>query len=68
MFAKRIRERFYWLKLKNIAPKIHDMRWVKEPYEIECLRRAFATHAEIYKKIMRALKPGVNEAEGHALF
>ncbi len=64
----RIRDRFYWLQFKNIAPKIHDMRWVKEPYEIECLRRAFAVHSEIYKKIMRALKPGINEAVGHAIF
>lgn len=64
----RIRDRFYWLQIKNIAPQIHNMRWVKEPYEIECLRRAFAIHAEIYKKIMRALKPGVNEAVGHAIF
>lgn len=64
----RIRERFYWLQFKNIAPQIHDMRWVKEPYEIECLRRAFAVHSQIYKKLMRTLKPGVNEAVGHALF
>ena len=65
---KQLRERFYWLDFRNIAPLIHDMRWIKEPYEIECLRRAFALHAEIYKKLMRTLKPGVNEAVGHALF
>lgn len=65
---RRLRERFYWLDLRNIAPLIHDMRWVKDAYEIDCLRCAFALHAEIYKKLMRTLKPGVNEAVGHALF
>ncbi len=63
-----LRERFWWLRLENIAPLIHDMRWVKEPYEIECLRRAFALHARIYREMMPLLKPGVNEALGHALF
>lgn len=63
-----IRDRYYWLELRNIASKIHDMRWVKEPYEIECLRKAFVFHTEIFEKIMQALKPGVNESLGQALF
>ena len=63
-----IRERYWWLRYLNIAPLIHDMRWVKEPYEIDCLRRAFAIHADIYRKMMPLLKPGVNEALGHAFF
>jgi Xaa-Pro aminopeptidase len=65
---KEVRQRYYWLQQKNIAPLIHNMRWVKEPYEIENLRRAFAIHAEVYKKMMLALKPGTNEALGHAIF
>jgi Xaa-Pro aminopeptidase len=64
----QIRDRYYWLKLKNIAPKIHDMRRVKEPYEIEYLRRAFAIHTEIFEKIMCNLKPGENESLGQAIF
>lgn len=66
--AGRMRERFYWLTQKNIAPLIHDMRWVKEPYEIDCLRQAFAIHAQIYVQLMQRLKPGVNEALGQAIF
>lgn len=64
----QIRERYYWLDYRNIAPKIHDQRWVKEPYEIECLRRAFAYHTEIFEKVIRAMKPGTNEALGQAIF
>lgn len=66
--ARRLHERYYWLQQRNIAPLIHDMRWVKEPYEIDCLRQAFAIHANIYLKMMQALKPGVNEALGQAIF
>lgn len=66
--ARRLRERFYWLRLENIAPKIHDLRWVKEPYEIESLRQAFAIHSEIYLKLMQNLRPGTNEALGQAIF
>jgi Xaa-Pro aminopeptidase len=65
---KNLRERFYWLQFKNIAETIHDMRWVKEPYEIECLRKAFQIHSDIYTKIMRTLKPGDNESLGQAIF
>jgi Xaa-Pro aminopeptidase len=64
----QMRERYYWLDYRNIAPKIHDMRWVKEPYEVDCLRRAFAFHSKIFEKVIRTLKPGKNEALGQAVF
>jgi Xaa-Pro aminopeptidase len=65
---QNLRERFYWLNFKNIAEMIHDMRWVKDDYEIGCLRRAFEIHSEIYMEIMRRLKPGDNESLGQAIF
>jgi Xaa-Pro aminopeptidase len=64
----QMRERYYWLNFRNIAPKIHDLRYVKEPYEVECLRKAFAFHTEVFEKIIRTLKPGNNEALGQAIF
>lgn len=66
--VRRLHERYYWLRLENIAPRIHDLRWVKEPYELDCLREAFAMQTDIYLKIMQALKPGTNEALGQAIF
>jgi Xaa-Pro aminopeptidase len=65
---EHIRQRFYWVQLKNIAPLIHQMRFVKDDYEIACLREAFAIHSTIFEKIMRTLKPGVNESVGQAIF
>lgn len=66
--VRRLRDRYYWLDFRNIAPKIHDMRWVKERHEIDYLRQAFAIQSDIYVKLMQALKPGVNEALGKAIF
>lgn len=68
LFINELRERFYWLEYRNIAKCIHQMRFVKDEYEIECLRQAFAIHAEIFTKIMSALKPGTNESLGQAIF
>ncbi len=65
---ERIRQRYYWVQLKNIAPTIHQMRFIKDSYEIQCLREAFEIHTTIYEAVMRALKPGVNEAMGQAIF
>ncbi len=68
IFANQIRERFYWVTLKNIATTIHEMRWVKDDYEIASLREAFEIHCDIFEKIMRALKPGENESLGQAIY
>src|SRR5262249_4319702 len=35
IFANEIRERFYWVTLRNIATTIHELRWVKDDYEVE---------------------------------
>lgn len=63
-----IRERFLWLDIKNIASLIHEMRRVKDEYEIACLREAFQIHTEVFEKIMSGLKPGDNEAKGKAIW
>lgn len=68
LFINQLRERFYWLEYRNIAPLVHKMRYVKDEYEIECLRQAFTIHAEVFTRIMGALKPGTNESLGQAIF
>ena len=68
VFVNQIRERFSWVELRNLASMIHEMRFVKDAYEVASLREAFKVHAEIFEKIMRTLKPGDNEALGQAIF
>jgi Xaa-Pro aminopeptidase len=68
LLINRLRERFYWVQFKNIATTIHQMRFVKEDYEVACLRRAFEVQTKIFEAIMRALKPGENESLGQAIY
>ena len=67
-FINQIRERFFWVDLRNIASMIHEMRFVKDACEIVSLREAFRINTEIFEKIMRTLKPGDNESLGQAIF
>lgn len=68
IWINELKERFYWIDFKNVAPLIHEMRRVKEPYEVECLKKAFQIHSDIYTDIMSTLRPGMNEADGEAIF
>lgn len=63
-----IKERFYWLRVKNIANQIHAMRLVKDAYELECLRQAYEITKEILETLMRTIKPGDNEARVVGVF
>lgn len=66
-YVEKLRHRFYWLPFHNIARKIHQMRFVKDDYEVSCLRDAFEIQTKIFEQIMKTLKPGVNESMGHAI-
>ena len=68
LLAEKIRQHFYWITLRNAAPLLHEMRFVKDDYEVASLCDAFAIQSEIFEKIMRALEPGTNEALGEAIF
>jgi len=64
----KIRERFYWVQLKNVATIIHQMRFVKDDFEIVSLREAFEIQTAIFQKVMRSLKPGESERLGQIIF
>ncbi|MFC2164513.1 aminopeptidase P N-terminal domain-containing protein [Acidobacteriota bacterium] len=68
IWINKLKERYFWIGFRNVAPLIHEMRRVKEPSEVECLRKAFQIHTDIYVEIMSTLRPGMNEAEGEAIF
>lgn len=67
VYVNRLRERFSWVQIRNIARHIHNLRFVKDAGEIAALRQAFAAQSEIFEIIMRALKPGENESLGQAV-
>lgn len=67
-YINRLRERFCWVPISNIASRIHDLRFVKDAAEIAAQRQAFAAQTEVFETIMRTLKPGDNESLGQAVF
>lgn len=68
LLINSIRERFWWVTLKNVAVPIHLLRFVKDEYEIASLREAFEIQTAIYERIMRSVKPGCSEALGQAIY
>lgn len=66
--AQQIRERYYWLQFRNVAPFIHELRWVKDDIEVAYLREAFEIHTDVFEQMMHRLKPGTNEALGQAIW
>jgi Xaa-Pro aminopeptidase len=49
-----------WVPLKNI---VEDIRSVKDPEEIELLRRSVAVTDEAYAHLLQVLRPGMTERE-----
>lgn len=67
-FAKKMTDRFPYLSVKNIHHNICNMRVIKEPAEIDKIRRAIDITNEGIKNIMRNMKLGVMEYELEAGF
>lgn len=80
-FAIKLREKFPNHEYKRIAPLMHQLRMVKEPGEIELIRRAVDITGKAFLRILKFTGPGkseyeieaeithefaVNRAQGHA--
>lgn len=66
--CRRITEAHPYLTVRNIGPVINNLRRVKAPQEIECIRRAIDITETGIRAILDHLRPGVNEAELQAHF
>lgn len=60
-FANLIRERFAGAAIKNIAPVIDEMRWVKDEKEIAVLRECGRIGALGFNEGIKITRPGVYE-------
>jgi Xaa-Pro aminopeptidase len=59
---------YSWLlPLKDIQMISNQLRLVKEPSEIECMKKAAAVTALAFDKIMRETRPGMNERQVHGM-
>jgi Xaa-Pro aminopeptidase len=66
--GKEIREKYPLHRYERSAPIMHSLRAIKQPIEIELMKRAAAIDVQGYKRVMKFIKPGVWEYEIEAEF
>lgn len=66
-FIRDCQARYPLHQYHRLAPLMHQLRAVKEPEEIEMIRRACQLTGKGFASVLRRLKPGVNEAEIEAV-
>lgn len=66
--GKGIREKYPLHRYKRSAPIMHSLRAIKQPIEIELMKRAAAIDVQGYLRVMKFIKPGVWEYEIEAEF
>lgn len=68
IFANQIQQHYCNLEIINAAPMIHGLRTIKQPCEIEALRRAEEITKAGILAMMRASRPGMYEYQYKAEF
>ncbi len=66
--GKGIREKYPLHRYERSAPIMHSLRAIKQPIEIELMKRAAAIDVQGYLRVMKFIKPGVWEYEIEAEF
>jgi len=67
-FVKRVRESYPLHTYHRLARELHDLRVVKSQHEIELLRRACEITRQGFERVLKFVRPGVNEMEVEAEF
>jgi len=67
-FANRISHEYPFLRVCNAHPHLRALRTIKQPCEIEAMRKAMTITREAILDMMRASRPGMYEYEYKAIF
>ena len=62
-FRNSLRNRYPKRKFLRLAPHMHALRFVKEPREIELIKKAVEVTTDTFKDVLPCIKPGVMEYE-----
>ena len=62
-FLRDLRERFFWLEIRNAAPLIHPLRVVKSGLELDRIRSAVDLTGEGILEVLGQVRPGILESE-----
>lgn len=65
-FAQQIREAFPVHRYERLAPLLTELRLVKEPEEIDLIRRACELTGMAFHRVLRFIKPGIMEYQVEA--
>lgn len=68
LFARKMQRDYPGMRIMNIAPEIHLLRTIKQPCEIQALRRAEEITKAGILAMMRASRPGMYEYQYKAEF
>ncbi len=62
-YHRFLKERFPAHEVRRLAPLLYKIRAIKEPEEIEQLRKACQITAETFKELLQIVRPGIWEYE-----
>jgi len=60
-FRNSLRNRYPKRKFLRLAPHMHALRFVKEPREIELIKKAVEVTTDTFKDVLPCIKPGLME-------
>jgi Xaa-Pro aminopeptidase len=67
-FVRATQQQYPLHDYRRLAPLMHQLRAIKSPAEIELLQRACAITEAGFRRVARAVRPGVNEMDLEAEF
>ncbi len=67
-FVRNCREKFPLHSYHRLAPLLHELRSVKSQHEIDAIKAACDLTGRGFKRVLKFVKPGVNETEIEAEF
>ena len=62
-FISQVQRDFPLHGIDRLAPLLHELRFVKDPLEIEMIKEAVDVTNRGFRKVLRMIKPGVKEFE-----
>ena len=67
-FVRDCQKKFPLHKYHRLAPLMHELRTVKSQHEIDAIKAACDLTGRGFKRVLKFVKPGMNEAEIEAVF
>lgn len=67
-FIRDCQRQFPLHQYRRLTPLMHELRVVKSPYEMDAIRAACDLTGKGFKRVLKFVKPGVNETEVEAVF